>query len=63
MSMLLEEAVITCPWCWESIDMLIDLSAGSQCYIEDCQVCCNPIEISVESTAGELHALDAVRSE
>jgi len=25
--------------------MLLDLSAGSQSYIEDCEVCCNPIEI------------------
>jgi hypothetical protein len=25
--------------------MVIDLSAGSQSYIEDCEVCCRPIQI------------------
>ena len=27
--------------------MLLDTSVGSQTYVEDCEVCCNPIEISV----------------
>ena len=38
--------VFACPHCGERISMLLDLSAGSQHYIEDCEVCCNPIEIS-----------------
>lgn len=36
----------TCPYCWEPITMLLDLSADSQSYVEDCEVCCNPINIS-----------------
>ncbi len=28
--------------------MLLDLSAGPQRYVEDCEVCCNPIEVSYE---------------
>ena len=33
--------------------MLLDLSAGGQRYVEDCEVCCNPIEVgySVEDGA------------
>ncbi|MCC5867972.1 MAG: CPXCG motif-containing cysteine-rich protein [Gammaproteobacteria bacterium] len=63
MSGLLEEATITCPWCWEEIVVLVDTSTGNQQYVEDCQVCCNPIEISVMCDAGTLHGVEAGRSE
>ena len=36
-----------CPYCAEPIEILVDVSAGEQQYIEDCQVCCRPIVISV----------------
>ncbi|MBL8085460.1 MAG: CPXCG motif-containing cysteine-rich protein, partial [Candidatus Obscuribacter sp.] len=32
----------------ENISMLLDLSGGAQSYIEDCEVCCNPIRISYD---------------
>lgn len=41
-------ANIRCPYCGEAITVLVDASAGSQRYIEDCQVCCRPIAITVE---------------
>jgi len=44
----LVEKSIACPHCGESISVLLDLSAGSQSYVEDCQVCCRPIDISFE---------------
>jgi hypothetical protein len=34
--------------------MLLDLSAGSQRYVEDCEVCCNPIAISYDTDEGRL---------
>lgn len=37
-----------CPYCGEAISLLIDDSVSSQEYVEDCQVCCSPILISVE---------------
>jgi len=43
---LLEQR-IDCPYCGESIDILIDQSEERQEYIEDCQVCCRPIRFSV----------------
>ena len=43
--------VLTCPHCWEEIEVVVDLSLPDQRYIEDCHVCCRPIEISV--TVGE----------
>ena len=36
-----------CPYCGESISILIDCSVEQQSYIEDCQVCCRPISLSV----------------
>ncbi|GGK11031.1 hypothetical protein GCM10007962_01450 [Yeosuana aromativorans] len=38
----------TCPYCWETISMLLDNTLPSQKYIEDCEVCCNPIELTVQ---------------
>jgi cysteine-rich CPXCG protein len=42
---------ISCPYCGESIEILVDESAGDQSYIEDCQVCCRPITLSIRLDA------------
>ena len=39
---------VSCPYCGESIDILVDPSIPEQSYIEDCQVCCRPITINVK---------------
>ncbi len=41
-------ADIACPYCGEVINIRLDLSAGSQSYVEDCQVCCQPIQVAVQ---------------
>lgn len=38
---------IACPYCGEWITLALDLTGGDQHYIEDCQVCCKPIAVSV----------------
>ncbi len=43
----LEPVDVHCPYCGESIGILVDASAGDQRYVEDCQVCCRPIDIAV----------------
>lgn len=43
----LPSADIECPYCGEVITVFVDDSAGDQDYIEDCQVCCKPIQIRV----------------
>ena len=45
------EKNINCPYCGERITVFVDTSAGAQQYIEDCQVCCRPIEFAVSETA------------
>jgi hypothetical protein len=42
----MEEYFFQCPYCWGEISMLFDTSVKSQTYIEDCEICCNPIEIN-----------------
>ncbi len=41
------EHFFQCPYCWKSISMLLDPSQPEQHYVEDCENCCNPIEISI----------------
>lgn len=52
------ETFFSCPHCWQEISMLLD-PAYSQTYIEDCEVCCNPIELSVVFEEGELQSFEA----
>ncbi|MDH3746576.1 MAG: CPXCG motif-containing cysteine-rich protein [Gammaproteobacteria bacterium] len=47
MNRWLTEHEISCPFCAETITILVDASAGSQDYIEDCQVCCRPIQMTI----------------
>jgi len=39
------EYFFQCPHCWERISMVLDLSVSGQTYVEDCEVCCHPIEV------------------
>jgi len=51
--MLLTEKAY-CPYCGERIEVVIDCSVEQQEYIEDCFVCCRPINFSISSFDGEL---------
>jgi hypothetical protein len=53
---------VHCPYCAEVYETQVDLTAGSFTYVEDCQVCCQPIELYVEvSDSGKLRAVNAGR--
>ena len=45
------EEYFNCPYCWENQLKMVDPSVKKQNFIEDCEVCCNPIDfqISVEN--------------
>jgi transcription elongation factor Elf1 len=55
----MQEHFFQCPYCWESISMLIDVSQYQQQYIEDCEVCCNPIQLRVSTDNQEITSFDA----
>jgi len=42
-----ESVEISCPYCGEVIEVLVDTSVEKQVYIEDCQVCCRPMNLTV----------------
>ncbi len=48
------EYAFECPYCWQTITMLLDLSASGQEYVEDCEVCCRPILITYETSGDEV---------
>jgi len=48
------EHYFQCPYCWEEISMLLDASVSQQTYIEDCEVCCNPIQITTKFEGSDL---------
>ncbi|MCG2430754.1 CPXCG motif-containing cysteine-rich protein [Aequorivita xiaoshiensis] len=54
------EHFFQCPHCWESISMLLDSSVRHQKYIEDCEICCNPLELEVRFEDGALIEFTAV---
>jgi hypothetical protein len=46
------EATVSCPYCGELNDVSLDPGGGSeQEYVEDCQVCCRPWQVSVRYQA------------
>ena len=58
-----EEHYFQCPYCWEEISMILDKSIISDDYIEDCEVCCNPIEISYQSDGDNIVSFQAISIE
>lgn len=60
---LLEEHAISCPYCGETITILIDCSCPEQSYTEDCQVCCRPMVIDTTVDEGGLVSVFAKRED
>lgn len=44
---MLHDRNVQCPYCGERFDTTVDASAGGQHYVEDCRICCRPIEVMV----------------
>ena len=54
----MEEQFFDCPHCWERVSILVDLSLnGRQAFVEDCEVCCNPLAFEVAIAGGEVAEL------
>lgn len=52
---------LACPYCLEQIEVCIDTSAGSQVYMEDCEVCCHPIQFRIMMDGNEVTDIEASR--
>ena len=55
---MIQFETITCPYCWEPIEITLDLTVESQQQVEDCAVCCRPIVVRYSTVDGELTSLD-----
>lgn len=51
-------AWVACPYCGEEIELVVDPGGGSvQEYVEDCEVCCRPMQLVVSwDEEGNAHA-------
>lgn len=47
------EKLITCPYCGEDIEVLLDITDINHHYIEDCQVCCKPITFLITENCND----------
>jgi hypothetical protein len=55
------EKFFRCPYCHQKISMLLDTSVDdTQVYIEDCEVCCRPIQVTYGCTEGKIVSFSAV---
>jgi hypothetical protein len=53
---------VHCPYCGEAFDTRIDTSGGSSSYVEDCQICCQPIDMQLSvDEGGQMTAFEARR--
>ncbi len=60
---MLNEHRFFCPYCGQSISVIVDLSVSQQRYVEDCEICCQPIELSYCVENSRLDQFQALRAD
>lgn len=50
---------VTCPYCFETVTVTVDTSAGDCEMVVDCEVCCRPIRLQIECKPGEIESVSA----
>lgn len=56
------ETEVQCPFCGEPFTIVVDASVDEQSYVEDCYVCCRPIQFTVRCEEGVVVSVDVGRS-
>ena len=57
------EAAVQCPYCWEQFTLLVDGSVDFQEYVEDCEVCCRPIDFTIAVDGDEVNVRARLQDE
>lgn len=57
-----EEVFFQCPYCFEQISFVLETEYAKQSYIEDCEVCCRPIQITYALEDNKLKILSLDRA-
>lgn len=55
------EYFYTCPYCWQEVSIILDISISRQTMIEDCEVCCNPVEFRYEVKDSEIINFEVIK--
>ena len=55
------QAEVPCPFCGEVFTISIDTMQGDCSTIEDCQVCCRPIQLTIACEPGEVLGVDVAQ--
>jgi hypothetical protein len=64
MSALIEDLVVSCPYCGQAMEIDIDCTGGDQSFYEDCQTCCMPVRFVITvDEAGNLSSATALRDD
>jgi hypothetical protein len=50
--------MIQCPFCAQGFELAIDTSVASQSLTTDCEVCCRPFVVRLESQPGRILSLE-----
>jgi transcription elongation factor Elf1 len=53
------EHFFNCPYCGERISMVLDMTVRRQIYVEDCEVCCRPIQIRYTVVGSDIAEFNA----
>jgi len=50
---------VECPYCGEMFDVRVDPGEEGQSLVQDCQVCCKPVQLSVDVEDGDISVFAA----
>lgn len=54
-----DTATVDCPFCGQSMELLLDTNLASQRFVTDCEVCCRPFEVTAECENGDVLSVSA----
>jgi hypothetical protein len=49
---------VQCPHCGQVFDLMIDTTQGTQEFTTECEICCRPFDVVVQSEPGEILSLE-----
>ena len=59
---MIVETEAACPYCGAPIWLLVDTSQGAYETIEDCEVCCRPMQLNIDCEPGEVFSIETQRA-
>lgn len=48
-----ETISVLCPYCGQPVELLVETTVPHQQYVEDCEICCQPMVVTVDATGEE----------